>query len=62
MEPAVLARDRLIAGLEIDDAETGMAETDVAVGSDPLLLAVRTPPHQLLGGPLDVPGGDGAAW
>src|SRR5215813_11645780 len=37
----VLADDRLVAGREIDDAETRMAESDAPVGRNPMALPVR---------------------
>src|ERR1041385_4118945 len=51
--PAVLARDRLITGHQIDDAESGMAEPDPAVGRDPLPAPVRAPVMQSRGGALE---------
>jgi hypothetical protein len=34
-ESAVLVRDRLIAGLEVDDAQSRVTEADTAIGCDP---------------------------
>jgi hypothetical protein len=39
MDALILAGDRLIAGLEIDDAKPRMTKADAAVRRDPMALA-----------------------
>src|SRR5262249_49333367 len=41
VEALVLVRDRLIAGMQVDDAEPRMPEADAAMRGDPLPAAVR---------------------
>ena len=62
MHAPVLVRDWLVAGRQIDDAETRMAEPHAPVRSHPLPLPVRPAPHQLRGGALDITEGHGTAW
>ena len=40
-EPAILADDGLIAGLEVDNAKPRMAESCASIGRDPYVLCVR---------------------
>ena len=40
VECLVLVRDRLVAGRQVDDAETRVPEADALMRRDPLLLAV----------------------
>ena len=48
----VLARDRLISGRQIDDAEPRVAKPNSLVGRNPVALAIGTAMIQALGGPL----------
>ena len=60
--PAVLARDRLVAGGEVDDAQPRMAQADRAIGRDPDALPIGAAMVQGLGGALQpVPGNRAAA-
>jgi hypothetical protein len=45
----VLACDRLIAGLEIDDAEPRMTKGNSAIWADPIVLSVRAAMMEVLG-------------
>src|SRR5262249_39052516 len=49
----VLACDRLIAGLEIDDAEPRMAKSNPAVRADPMALPVGAAVIEALSGTLN---------
>src|SRR5579884_1909898 len=54
----VFARDGLIAGGQVDDAEPGMAQSDLPVGRDPLPLPVGTAMVETLRCPLNYGWGD----
>ena len=49
----ILARNRLISGRKVDDAEPRMTESNSTIGTYPMALAVRTPVRKSLSGPLD---------
>src|SRR5262245_46711422 len=55
VQALVLVCDRLIAGVQIDDAEPRMPEADAAMRGDPVPAAVRPAMIEALGGSLQRP-------
>ena len=62
VQALVLAGDRLIAGVQVDDAEPRVPEADSPVRRDPLPAAVRSAMMQPRRGPLERPRVDPIAW
>src|SRR5436309_6014225 len=58
----VFVRDRLISGRKVDNAETCVPETNLAVRCDPVTLAVGTSMTETLRSPLQCLCGNGGMW